>query len=342
MCKHKQINITSAEMDRLIELIAAGDTNQVDEYIKTLPKGFVRRNNTPRVPLLNHAIETNDVSMVKCLIAGDVPVNDSTIYGLSPLVNASRKGLVEIVRVLLEAGADPEYPEYYRNSVDPPFTSAIYLGHLDVVDVFLAHGVNLNYRTQMGITALLRVIEPDDDDEEGDATGPRALDKVQLLVENGASVHIGTEHGYMPIHKTATIGSVEIAKYLLQKGASVKVADGSTGSTPLHVAITQRHFSYVQFLVRETDAHVNAITIHGETPLDCLLYDAPATDDDDDMIVLLWIAGARLRWSHRGNVIRAKYVYSLLAKWCLSIRRDLTQQHNIPMDVARRITRYLF
>ena len=58
---------------------------------------------------------------------------------------------------------------------------------------------------------------------------------VNLLIERGADVNLGTARGTRPLHASAENGSVEITNALLDHGADVNLRDGG-GRTPLHWA----------------------------------------------------------------------------------------------------------
>ena len=56
---------------------------------------------------LIRAVETNNLEEIRRCIAGGAPVNGKLPGGVTPLVLAASLGLGDIVRVLLECGADP-------------------------------------------------------------------------------------------------------------------------------------------------------------------------------------------------------------------------------------------
>lgn len=67
------------------------------------------------------------------------------------LSNAAAQGDLELVRQLLEAGADVNNTDSWGHT---PLMSASWGGHKEIVQVLLAHGANVNVTTSRGWTAL--------------------------------------------------------------------------------------------------------------------------------------------------------------------------------------------
>ena len=71
--------------------------------------------------------------------------------GWTPLAYAATGGKTEVVRYLLEVGANP-------NALSPNGTTALMMavrgGHAETVDLLLSKGVDVNVRNQTGATAL--------------------------------------------------------------------------------------------------------------------------------------------------------------------------------------------
>jgi ankyrin repeat protein len=314
-------------MDDLITWIQSGNIERVREYLNVHPwvQGVIVNRVANRVPLLNYAIQRNDVDMVRFLISIGVPLDVSSPGRVTPLSLATINGMVEIVRVLLAAGASPEYT---GDSSVTPFARAIIHQHLRVAEVYLEYGANVNFRTDDGNPALMNVICDNDD-----------LSFIKFLVDNGANVHLGTKFGFLPIHSAAYRGLIDTTKYLLEKGACIDAVDGICGESPMHIATANGKSDYIRFLLRETKASVNVVNTHGQTPLD-LVTMCGLDRIDDDAIECLLIKGARLRVKsyHSG----ANRVQRLLAILCLTVRHGLNQTYGIPMDVAKKVTCYLF
>jgi hypothetical protein len=89
---------------------------------------------------------------------------------------------------------------------------------------------------------------------------------VRELLDKGADVNTRDEFGCTPLRLAATIGNIDIVKFLVERGADADAKD-KFGFTPLHCAASNGHLDIVKFLV-ERGVDVNARDEDGRTPLD--------------------------------------------------------------------------
>jgi ankyrin repeat protein len=87
--------------------------------------------------LLVDAIEKNDIPTVSSLIEKGVNVNNS----LSPLSCAAKRGRVEIMTMLLDAGADIDAGSHTQNT---PCFAAIAYGRSDALKLLLDRGARID------------------------------------------------------------------------------------------------------------------------------------------------------------------------------------------------------
>ena len=86
-----------------------------------------------------------------------------------------------------------------------------------------------------------------------------------ILAARPDSLKAVNERGYTPLHIAAREGRVEIASFLIEKGADLE-AKNPTGYTPLFLAVRSKRPEIVRFLL-EKGADVNAQTRFQTTPL---------------------------------------------------------------------------
>ncbi len=92
------------------------------------------------------------------------------------------------------------------------------------------------------------------------------IDKVKNLIENDlADIDEPTGSGLTPLHIAIKVRSIDIATYLLGKGADIDSADDQ-GYTPLHLAVKKKRILLVKFLVNK-GANTNVKNKYGITPL---------------------------------------------------------------------------
>ncbi len=84
------------------------------------------------------AAREGDLATIKKLAAGGVDINTGSQYGATALSFAADKGHIEVVRFLLESGADPNKSDtFYQAS---PMTWASENDHLEVAVLLVEHG----------------------------------------------------------------------------------------------------------------------------------------------------------------------------------------------------------
>lgn len=104
----------------------------------------------------------------------------------APIKNAALGGHIEIVRLLLERGADPNLPEEGIAPDGHALHSAVVKGHIDIVRLLLAHGAHPNVEIESSADTLSAALA-----SAGYSTQPNT-EMVELLCSHGASraVHL--------------------------------------------------------------------------------------------------------------------------------------------------------
>ena len=152
---------------------------------------------------------------------------------LTPLNLAAIRGCIDVVKLLLDAGADLRKVKEFQKS---PLQNATLQGHKDVIKVLLDRGGNPDEASRYGST-LLHL-----------ATLKGHTDVVKLLLDMGANpnVHKPTCRT-SPLHYAARGGYEDMVKLLLDGGAEPNMAD-QWGRTPLPLARSNGHKDIVNML----------------------------------------------------------------------------------------------
>lgn len=138
-----------------------------------------KKKNDKRYRMLFDAIRRSDVKSINKFVQNNVNLELNIVdeFGFSPLVYASKKGKFEIVRMLLDLGADPNFNE----EGIPPLMASIESGKLEIIELLLKSGANVNISCQgwtvmMQAKQYLRQINPD-----------LAEKVIKLLIKYGAN-----------------------------------------------------------------------------------------------------------------------------------------------------------
>ena len=170
--------------------------------------------------------------------------------GTTPLLVLSWTGSADIVRWLLDHGADTN--AYGRGHFTSLHYAAFY-ADLESVQALLEHGADINARNQYGEVPLHLAASPFTKPHHYQSDDPYShrrkdlyhchLAIVQLLLNYGANANTRDDEGSTPLHhsscrkKTGTdYGTVEGARLLLRHGANIDAKDNE-GKTPLQRAL---------------------------------------------------------------------------------------------------------
>jgi ankyrin repeat protein len=156
---------------------------------------------------LMKAVQRNDAAAVQRLIAQGVNVSETDENGDAPLVMAAYEGHTEILRLLLEAGAD-------ITAVDPGMKAtalhaAAYAGRTDAARLLIDHGIDIDKQgPRNGYTAL------------HDAIWQNNIETARVLVEAGANLNLESHRGETPLQFARSSRRKEITALIEQKLAT--------------------------------------------------------------------------------------------------------------------------
>lgn len=77
------------------------------------------------------------------------------------------------------------------------------------------------------------------------------LNKVKEYINKGADISTKDNHGKTPLHIAAKRGLLDIAKFLLDKGADIDAQENKFGRAPLHLAAAKGHLDIVKYLIEK-------------------------------------------------------------------------------------------
>jgi ankyrin repeat protein len=213
------------EEDNLIAHSIHGDVEKVKNALALGIDLDDYRNGNGDTPLALAAVYGHNETVKILLDAGADPndINpEDDRDGRSVLHLAVRGKKSEgAIELLLDAGADPNILD--KNGATPLFYPAS-KGKASYVKILLSRGTQPNVQLGDGTTALFVAI------------GGGDLDTVELLLENQADVNIKANNDLTPLHLAALLGKVKIAETLLAAGADPNALTAKEREAPYSFA----------------------------------------------------------------------------------------------------------
>ena len=163
-----------------------------------------------RTAILAATVARQNAAVAALLDAGaDVDLQDERLD--NPFLYAGAEGLLDILRLVNAAGADPAITNRYGGIALIPASER---GHVETVRYLLAESdIDVDHVNRLGWTALLEAILLSDG-------GPAHQEIVRLLIEHGADVDLADGDGVRPLAHARARGFTEIAAQLEAAGAT--------------------------------------------------------------------------------------------------------------------------
>ncbi len=188
-------------------------------------------------------------------------VRGTEIKPLSDLFKAVTADDVEEVKRILTA--DPGSVHDRDRQGRTTLHLAAQRANLEMVNVLLEHGADVNARTSHGQTPLFSVgmVGENHKKERYAAGGEIAV----LLVNKGARVHISDKQGKSLLFHAAFYGNAHVARLVLDGGVPVD-SRSKGGTTAMHEAAWTGHINILELLL-EKGGDINAVNKQGQTPI---------------------------------------------------------------------------
>ena len=195
---------------------------------------------------LQLGVQTGNLSIVKTLLRHGANAAHDEAETLHPLILASKQGNLAMVKVLLDAGAPlnvhgkkPNPHMLIEAENASPMHAAIARGHLDVLELLLSQGADIENEVEHARTPLCV------------AASKCRADMVHFLLSAGASATDG-----VALYGAVREKSIEIAKELL--------AAGSIAEPVLAFACRQGFLPMIELLLEEVYGGENSETVIDE------------------------------------------------------------------------------
>ena len=224
--------------------------------------------NTKGYPVLNSAIYEQRKDLCEFLIQRGADVNAKDKWGQTSLYLAIRNDDSDIMNILIANGAEVDIKHTRGGMEEAALMYAAMTGRTEVVKLLLEAGADINVKNDRDQTALHVPLDIRNSDYQKSRGGRYRLSKdtIKMLLDKGADVNLKDKDGRTPLHLAAESADGDIVKLLLDKGARVSEKDDESGFTALHHAARFGNKDAAELLIAR-GADINAKDKQGHTPL---------------------------------------------------------------------------
>ena len=153
-----------------------------------------------------------------------------TYFNDIPLFTAAANGNLQMMKLLLKAGADPNCElNSQKNHRILPITTAIQKSNLEAVVLLLHRNADPNCKNYMGGTPLQC------------AAGFGCIDILKILLNEGVDINEMDNDGHTALHNAAEGDHSDIVDILLNNNADPNIQRRFDAATPLHISIMARN-----------------------------------------------------------------------------------------------------
>ncbi|KAH6672770.1 ankyrin repeat and SAM domain-containing protein [Plectosphaerella plurivora] len=202
----------------------------------------------PLAVAMCQSAKAGTIAHLRAFLAQGVNINGQDDEGYNPLIWATRAGRADVVKFLLDSGADKAAKDSHSGKRKSALFHAAECGHLALVQALLDAGADPRERSWSGQPQFVEV-----------ASSAR-LDIFELFLDRGAEANTVSISGRTVFIHALLAGSLDRLRLLQRYGGDVNARD-ITGQPALHIALNQDRLDIVDFLLsRGADANVKDLT----------------------------------------------------------------------------------
>lgn len=167
---------------------------------------------------------------------------------MTPLIFAINLGKNDVVRTLIEAGADLNATDDMKR---PPLINSLETENVEITKLLIKSGADVNRQSKFGEIALIGAIQHN------------SVEIVQMLIQAGADVDVVDQFDRTPLMVAAAIGNIEIFRILLDAGSRFD----ANNNDYLLMAVKGGNSEIIKYML-ENGADIHATDEFNRTPLE--------------------------------------------------------------------------
>lgn len=211
----------------------------------------------------------------------------------TPLNLACDKGNLDMVRLLLKHGVNPNGHGKFLSPLANAAQNSHFKNQLEIVRELVSHGADINRDAPICEAASVRRSTKDNWKRPNELDTPvHCLQMFGELLRLGADIHARNADGDTALHCAVRAGSFELVKLCLSHGADVN-ALGRWDLSPLALVNDRPRLDVARFLI-EAGANVNYLAAKASL-LDCFVNNTSSRDREErvEVIEFLRTCGAK-------------------------------------------------
>ncbi len=178
-----------------------------------------------------NAIRDIPTTVMEAIGGGILSLSLEETSGWTPLHCAVKEGHLQIVEILIKAGADVSVKDNFGLT---PLHKVVNTGHKKIAEILVEHGADVNVKDERGETPLHKAaMLYTDEDELLHAQKKKQIAKI--LIANGVNLDDRDKDGQTPLHNAAYSKNDELVSLLISSGSKLEIKDNN-GKTALDLA----------------------------------------------------------------------------------------------------------
>ncbi|ORX83059.1 ankyrin [Anaeromyces robustus] len=184
-----------------------------------------------KIKVIDSVIDYNKLDILDCLVNKNLNINSQDEVGHTPLIYAIHRGNFNIIKYLIEHGADIQIV----NRKIETLKTIIDRGQLNILDYLINKKLDINSKDKEGHTLLAYAIKS------------RKIEVIKYLIDHGANLRNINQKVKLIKESVIFWNELEILKYLVKHHLNIHQKD-ENGNTLLHYAIEYKKSNIIDYL----------------------------------------------------------------------------------------------